>query len=496
MISSSTYTIKPRAMPLDHKHGLINALSLQIPLRLPLKAVILMVILSASNLPLPSYGTAIDSLPTLQDQTVLQENEYEYTLGRAWLRALHSRTRTLDDPLVKDYLNYLVYQLLPFSELQDRRVDTVIVDQRPLNAFAVPGGIIGINAGLFLYGEDEHEFAAVISHEIAHLSQRHFARGQENNQRTQTATLAQLFAGILLAAAGGGDAGFALIASSQASAYQSMLAFSRQGEREADRIGIKILAEAGLDPKGMPRMFERMHIATRYSKTPPEYLSTHPITNTRITDAASRADLYPKQKFKSNLEYELIKRRVELHFADSASNYLKNLNVERKKIKGQISDDLTYAYAIAHIKNKSFGEAQQYLSKLSKKEPQNILYITTQAELDIANNQPKRAISRLKDGLDSNPNNFPLSITLAKALEKNQQYSQAESTLKKLSQSQPLDPHIWYELAEVRGLSKNILGVHEARAEYFFVTGTIREGFTATGSCAESSNPSSIYCSY
>ena len=442
-----------------------------------LGALVLTLLLIGSSLFCASSARSsanTELLPSLHEHKNLQENQQEYLLGRAWLRALHSSTRIYNDALVNDYLSFLVYQLLPFSDLQDRRVDTVIVDNPALNAFAVPGGVIGINAGLFIHGENEHEFAAVIAHEIAHLSQRHFARGRENNLKTQTASLATLFAGILLAAVGGSaDAGLAVLASTQAASVQSQLAFSRQGEREADRVGIKILADAGLDPQGMPRMFERMHIASRYSKAPPEYLSTHPITDTRITDAAARADQYTKKRYADGLDYGLMQQRVKLHFASSTEDYLKNLNFQRSKSKAttESSEVLAYGLVIANLKNQRLSEAKKQMRDLLKKSPNNIIYLVTDAEIDIAAKRYSQAIQSLKSALQSNPGNYPLMMTYAHALEKAKNYMESEHTLKKISKSRPLDPFVWYQLAEVRGLNNNILGVHEARSEFFFVRG-------------------------
>ncbi len=144
----------------------------------------------------------------------------------------------LSDPQLKDYVETSVYSLAETSQVQDRRLEFILINSPQLNAFAAPGGIIGVNGGLFLNAQTEGEYASVLAHELAHLSQRHFARGIEAQQRMQVPVMAAMLAGIVMAAAGAGDAGIATIAGSQAAAIREQRRFSRQNEQEADRIGI------------------------------------------------------------------------------------------------------------------------------------------------------------------------------------------------------------------------------------------------------------------
>src|SRR5690554_689520 len=180
-----------------------------------------------------------DDLPSLGDSSSsIVSPEQEHQLGRAWLSLLRGQIRQLSDPLVKDYLERSVYRLAETSQLQDRRLEFVLLESPQLNAFAAPGGIIGVNGGLFIHAQTEAEFASVLAHELAHLSQRHFARGLEAQQRMQLPLMAAMLPGVIAAAAGAGDAAIAAIASGQAAAIQSQRSFSRQNEQEADRIGL------------------------------------------------------------------------------------------------------------------------------------------------------------------------------------------------------------------------------------------------------------------
>ena len=147
-------------------------------------------------------------LPELGDPTVaIISAEQEYRLGRGWLRDLRGQTSIMEDPLVQEYAEHLVYRLASFSELNEPDLAIVVINSAAINAFAVPGGVIGLNAGLFLNAASEDEVASVVAHEIAHVSQRHFTRRYMDSKRRGPAVLAAMLASIALAIAGSGDAG-------------------------------------------------------------------------------------------------------------------------------------------------------------------------------------------------------------------------------------------------------------------------------------------------
>ena len=155
-------------------------------------------------------GYSETELPALGDSTSgLISLQQEQELGQLWLRQLRANQATIDDPMLITWFTDSIYQLVPFSELQVTDLQLVVVDSPQLNAFAVPGGIIGINFGLFLYTQDEDELASVLAHELVHLSQRHFARQVEAAQRRNPIALATLLASIILIATDNPDAGFA-----------------------------------------------------------------------------------------------------------------------------------------------------------------------------------------------------------------------------------------------------------------------------------------------
>ena len=228
------------------------------PGRMKLKTCFVAVLVSLPLLStMPSLAQV--NLPVLGNSvsgTISTQQEYEY--GREFLRSVRRETLLLDDPLIQEYIISLTYKLAATSELTDHRLDFVLIDSDVLNAFAAPGGIIGVNAGLFLYADNEGQMASVLAHELAHISQRHYARSIEEARASTLPNMAGLLASLVIAAAAGGDAGQAALMTSQAIGVENQLRFSRSNEEEADRIGIRNLYNAGFDPQDMAGMFEQM----------------------------------------------------------------------------------------------------------------------------------------------------------------------------------------------------------------------------------------------
>ncbi|OOE07850.1 peptidase M48 [Stutzerimonas degradans] len=419
--------------------------------------------LLASPLPasdLPSLGDASSSIVS---------PEQEYLLGRAWLSLLRGQVRQLSDPLLKDYVESSVYRLAETSQLQDRRLEFVLLESPHLNAFAAPGGIIGVNGGLFIHAQTEAEYASVMAHELAHLSQRHFARGLEAQQRMQIPMMAAMLAGVVAAAAGAGDAGIAAIVSTQAAAIQAQRRFSRQNEQEADRIGILNLEKAGYDPRAMPQMFARLMRQYRYDQKPPEFLLTHPVTESRIADTTNRAEQLANGGIEDSLRYQLIRARTQLRFETTPG-------LGAKRFRAQLNenadlDAARYGLALAQIKGGQLDDARSILAPLLNKAPDELIYNLAQIELEITANRLPQAEQYLQRMLRQYPGSYPLRQARIDLLIKQGQTTQAAKELDQLAAQRSADPDIWYQVAEIRGLTGNIVGVHEARAEYFALVG-------------------------
>ncbi len=435
----------------------------------------------------PSQGHLTDHpLPILGDRvSAISSPEKEHTLGRAWLRSLRRQASLIQDPLLNDYLESLIYRLASHSGINSPDIELVIVNSETINAFAVPGGIVGVNAGLLLHSDEEDELASVLAHELAHLSQRHYARNSEHANRTKWAGIAALLASVALMATTGGDPGIAALATTQALAVQNQLRYSREHEREADRIGMQALSRAGLDPHAMPRFFEKLHSNSRYmGELPPEFLLTHPVTQSRISDSKNRASKYPAQHYTPHaLEYSLMRARVLSAYTSDTMDNVKqfqsalgeetpetlNKNKHKNKKRGVGSAANRYGLVRALLKANRYDEAYEALHPLREADPRRITYVITEAEVLMAKNDYEAATALLKEHLNYNPGNYPLSIYYAQNLLRIKEASRALPIIEQQLTQRPNNTYLWRLLSEAQGALENIVGVHQARAEVLFL---------------------------
>lgn len=445
----------------------------------------------ASSLPLvrwsPAFGALLlilsalataapkDALPTIGDaSTAVVSLEQEKAIGQAWLRLLRSQAPTIEDPLLLDYLEHITGHLASNSELQEPHLLLVIMDSPDINAFAAPGGVMGINAGLFLHARNEGELSAVIAHELAHMSQRHFARGIENQQRASVSGMAALLASVVLAATGGAQAGMAALATTQAGLIQQQLRFSRHNEREADNIGMMTLERAGMSPHAMADFFEQMSRANRFSGgRPPEFLLTHPITESRITEARSRAQRYPNRINSDSLEFQLMKQRVMARYAKDPSQLRKQL--EQQRPAANDNEAIIYGIGMAALRQFQFTAARQEFNILLAKRPDRLTYRLAMAEVYMAEQKYADASESLKKTLALAPDNTPASVLLAEAHLRAGNAGESVKLLRKLLREEKNIPHLWGRLAEAYGRKGDGLGVYLAQAEYFYEHGLLEK---------------------
>jgi len=437
----------------------------------PISLLSLLFLISSPSSGQVTEDLQLPELGSITSGTISLQKEYE--LGRAFLKAFRSQVRTISDPLLQDYLEELIYKLASFSTLKDKRLEIAIVDNKTINAFAVPGGVIGIHNGLLLQAGTEAQLSSVLAHELAHLSQRHFARSVEAQKRNTIPNMAGLLAGIIVAATSGGSAGMAALTAIQAATLQSQLRYSRLHEQEADRVGMQTIVRAEMDPGGAADMFEKMQQASRYaSNRPPEFLLSHPVTESRISDARNRARKHPKKMYTDSLRFQLMKARVILHFSGNSKETVSRFRAKLSSGSSQPDAD-QYGLVLALTANGDFAEAEAKLGSLRKASPMEMSYLIAEAELYIASAKNEQAIQLLDNALSINPGNHPLTMTLADALIKSNQPHRAESLLEKHSSRKPNDPYVWYLLAETHGLAGDIVGVHKARAEFFVLNGVL-----------------------
>ena len=416
------------------------------------------------------------NLPSLGDPlSAVVSSAQERKLGQSFLRALRNRAPILDNPIIQDYLEHLTYKLISNSQLEDRKLDLVIIDSPSLNAFAVPGGIIGIHDGLFKYSETEQELAAILAHEIAHLSQRHYARGLEAQQKSTMLTMAGILTSVLVMTTVGGEAGAALLNTVQGVSVSNQLRHSRAREAEADRIGINTLIKSKMNPRAMAYMFEQLEKTARYtSDTSPGFLRTHPVTQERIADAYNQTINYPNKDYPLNIDFQLIKAHATAFSGKSPSELMPGFLAGIKNPVMAIKHANIYGLVLALTEEGKFQEASDNLAILLKIYPNKIPIKIAEANISIMLQHYEIAEALLYDALAINPGNYPLTMALAHVLMTTSP-EESQELLTDLTSKRKNDAYLWYHLAEAAGLAKDIPAVHWSRAEYFVLTGDLEQ---------------------
>jgi len=418
----------------------------------------------------PPAAFSSNDLPVLGDgSSSIVSPQLEKQIGEDFLRQVNAHLPTVSDAILKYYVETQLINLAQHSQLRERVLSTVLIDSPDINAFAAPGGVVGINLGLMLHANDVHEYSAVVAHELAHLSQRHFARGLEQQRMSTLPTIAGLIAAIMIGALGGADAGMAALSTAQAAAQDKRLRYSRTRETEADRVGLNTVVAADLDPQGMARMFERMQRAYRFTRKPPEFMLTHPLSETRISDARTQAMRYPARSYAPSPAFQLMRARARVHFAESDKAALR---IFEKEVRDHPEDTAArYGLSLALSRAGRHDEAIAMAEQLHSTNTHNIIFIASYAETLTNAGLTDQSLPMLKRALSLNPDNPPLTMLYAQALIGAERFEAAESTLEQLSRQRKNDVDVWYELAEVAGKAGNIVGVHLARARFFELHG-------------------------
>ena len=301
----------------------------------------------------------------------------EKLIGREFLKQVYFQAPLISDALIQEYTELLTYRLSEYSEVKDRRFTVLLIDDNSLNAFAAPGGVIGVNGGLFLNADNEAQFSSVMAHELAHLSQRHFARNILNAQDRSLASSLTMISSIALALISNNPG--AMMVGSALMQTQN-LRYSRLFEKEADRVGFANLVKAGYNPKAMGEMFENMNDLRRLAgEAPPEFLLTHPLSSSRISDALNAAEGIPVEGTKKDsLEFSLIKSRLKVYYETIPSQSIRFFNAEMIK---ENSDSNIYGLALAYSQNNNLGKSENLINILIKKYPKNLFLNTSKIEI-------------------------------------------------------------------------------------------------------------------
>ena len=421
--------------------------------------VIQLIFAQEKDLNLPNLGDRVSGVISL---------EQERLLGQSFLEQVYAQAPLINDPIIQEYTELLIYKLSETSQVKDRQFTIVLIDEKSLNAFAAPGGVIGVNGGLFLNAGNEAQLASVLGHELAHLSQRHFARNVLRGRDTNLASSLVMVSAIALAIISNNPTAFI---AGPAALQQQQLRYSRIFEREADRYGFNNLIAAGYDPAGMGQMFENMAKVRKLSgDNPPEFLLTHPVTSSRVSDAFNAADQIDFTGGKKNtINFEFIKGRLKVKY-----NSLSPQAAVRYFAKAQIDDPTNenkYAFIKALQSNGQTEKALEILNEILKKYPKNLILNITKSEILLSGQKIIEARDNIEQVLNISPGNYPASIVKAKILSSKKEFIKAEEVLRDLLITKNRDPNLWMELSEVQRAGKNIVGYHLSRGEYYTLIG-------------------------
>lgn len=413
---------------------------------------------------------AADGLPDLGDSSesafsLAQERE----IGEEIIRQIRTDPAFLDDAEVTQYLNDLGSKLagdtgvpLTFFGVRDPTI----------NAFALPGGFIGVHTGLITSAQSESELAAVLSHEIAHVTQRHIARLISSQKQSTITSLAAL-AVALLASRSNAQISQAAMATAQASAIQSQLNFTREHEREADRIGLQILLHAGFDPRAMPLFFERLQRGTRAVETSaPTYLRTHPLTFERIADIENRIqDLSYKQSVDS-LDFHLLraKLRADRDAPKDAIVYFEE-SVQQRKFSAEAGS--RYGLVATLMRQKDIARAEKEMATLRRLAPMSPIIENLAAQVKTAAGKPEEAVAIYHAAAQKFPEHKALTYNYAEALLQARSPETALRVVDDRLELYPDDARLYLLQAQSYAAMNKKLLQHRSQAEAYLRLGSL-----------------------
>lgn len=399
-------------------------------------------------------------------------DQEEAALGRIILRDVYSDPRYLDDPETETYLNQLGYRLVSVSPRNQREFTFFVVDDPTINAFALPGGSIGVHTGLLLASQSESELAGVIGHEIAHVAQNHIARMVASQSQSQWPTLATL-ALALLAARSNPSAATAAIVSSQAYSIQNQLDFSREFEHEADRVGYDMLTRAGFDARGMSGFFSRLLRANRfYDSSAPAYLRTHPLTTDRISDMAARSESVPYHQVPDSLEFQLVRARLRAR-EGNATDALTAARATLAERRYRNETAARYGLVLALLRSRRFDEAERETRALQAGAPDNAMVRSLVAQVALAAGKLPLAVERYRAARLAFPDYRPIVYGHAEALLAAGRVEDARQRVEQDLVPHSDDRRLWRLAAKIHDRLGHRLQSHRAQAEAAALAGNL-----------------------
>lgn len=422
--------------------------------------------LSHTQIFLPTQNMGQTEVPDIGSGIGLLDQQKEKLIGEKVYREVHRQMPTIQDAWLEDQFLQVFSGILSQTQL-GQPIGLVIIKDPQINAFAVPGGLFALNTGLITSAKNLDEIAGVMAHEIAHVAQRHYSRSQEAFKGQGLLALAGIIVGAAIASQADSDVGSAVMLGTQAALMDKQLSYSRNQEREADRIGMQFMYAAGYNPQSMADYFETMHRATSRVSFLPDFWLTHPLTTERMSEARLRANQLPQVRSKIyDLDFDILKWYTQVVSNQATEIQLQAL-ANRKNIAGLL------ALSKFYLMQGDYTQAQSNLDLVKIKLKSHILVPLIQTDIYLGQNKFDQAYDSISSLQKTMPENRALSYKLVEVLIRQGKIDQAQTLVQRFIRKNQRDIQGWQLLQQATNLDKssplqavNVL-CYRAEAEYW-----------------------------
>jgi predicted Zn-dependent protease len=416
-----------------------------------------------SNLSLPDFGDPSEQYLSAWDES---------RLGRAVMLRIRERGAIIDDVQLNEYLASVGQHIAAYADSGGIRFTLFWVKATSINAFAAPGGFVGMHAGLLLATKSEDELAGVLAHEIAHVTQHHVARAIADAQSMAIPTAAAVVASILLGTLSDGRIGSAAMTGALAASQQRQINFTRANEQEADRIGTDLLYRSGFDPDGLPKFFARLEKSS--GGGPPEFLRTHPYPRNRIADVQNRINRpYRRRTGGDDLNYYLAKARMRVVITRNTSSLIRRFETLLEKGGYANVTAARYGYALALKRAGRLSEAENEINRLLKSYPDRLAFRVEAADIALAKGNRDRAWRLYEETRSLYPGDFTLAMFYGQALSGYGNPRKAMQVLEPHLRRRPQDASLHGLYAQAAQRAGNVGASHATLTEYYYLTGNL-----------------------
>ena len=414
-----------------------------------------------------SYSSA-NELPDLGDvsATVMSPLQ-EQAIAEQILREVAVSDDVLRDVEVTDYLQALGARLVANGPEKRQKFNFFVVQDNSINAFAMPGGVIGVHTGLMLGANSESELASVLGHEIGHVTQRHLARMLAAQKYDTWKNIAGLALALLVSRSNPQLASGAFTTAS-AIGVQTQLDYTREHEREADRIGLQILDSGGFDVRAMPNFFNTLQRGSRFSEgSAPSFLRTHPLTFERIADVTNRVEQMPYRQVVDSVEFHYVRAKLRASYVTpEAAIGVFEQNIREQRYVNEAAEH--YGLAVALLRKNALPQVEKELAWLKKNAPSHVMFENLAARLAVAKNNPQNAARQYASALVRYPDNRALIYGYAEHFLAIKQADKAVQLVLEKQGLYPDDAYFYDLLAKAYAMQNKNLLSHQAQSEAYY----------------------------